>query len=205
MDESTHIALAYQDPLIDSAVVSGFDNDLQSTGLRIQIEPVPFMQYRAGIEWLLPTAIVAYLAKPYFESFLREMGKDHYNLLKLGLTKLLTRISARYGERLKIVSSKGKVSANSYEYSPIFSIEAASGERHRYKLLIQPDISEEEFQVALDAFLNLMCQRHGIESPSTDDFALLNATPIGSVVLVALNLESGKLELIDPIPKKSEP
>lgn len=202
MADQVHIALVYQDPPIDPVVVSGFDDDMRSLGLNIIVEPLPFMQYRGGIEWLLPTAIVVYLAKPYFESFLREMGKDHYVLAKTALNNLRARISAKYGDRLKIVSSHGKRNAETYQYSPIFSIEAESSEGYRYKLLIQPEIEEDDFKLAIEAFLNLMAQNHGTETAEAKNEELLTAEPLTSVVLMSFDPKSGALQIVQPFPKQ---
>ena len=202
MSNKVHIVLAYQDPLIDSGVVADIEDDIRTAGLNIRVKSFSSMQYRAGIEWLLPTALVAFLAKPYFESFLSEMGKDHYTLVKTALSNLSARISAKYGNRLRILSSQGKLGADSYQYSMIFSIEAEASEGYRYKLLIQPEIKEDDFKLAVDAFLNLMLQNHGVKTPEPKNIKLLTARPIGSVLLVSFNPSSGELEIVDPIPKR---
>jgi len=36
-----------------------------------------------GIEWALPTIVVVYLAKPFFEAFLKEAGKDLFPIRDL--------------------------------------------------------------------------------------------------------------------------
>ena len=200
--ENTHVVLTYQVPLIDPIVVSEFEEDVRADGLNVRIEPVPFMQYRAGIEWLVPTAVIVYIAKPYFDSFLSEMGKDHYAIVKTALNNLRARISARYRDRLKVVSSSGKFSKDSEKYSPIFSIEAESSSGYRYKLLIQTEIDEKNFSLALDAFLDLMAQDHRIDSIEEKNECVLAAKPITSVVLLSFNPVSGELEIVDPLPKR---
>jgi len=35
-----------------------------------------------AFEWIIPTMFIVYILKPYFNSFLSEAGKDHYNILK---------------------------------------------------------------------------------------------------------------------------
>jgi hypothetical protein len=98
------------------------------------------MGFRAALEWLAPTAIVAYIAKPYFESFLSELGKDHYAITKNALKNLRDRIQDRFGERLKVFASKGKLGHYDHKFSPVFSIEAQSPFDFRVKLLIQTEI-----------------------------------------------------------------
>jgi len=36
----------------------------------------------AAIEWAIPTVIITYLTKPFFEAFLSEGGKELYKLVK---------------------------------------------------------------------------------------------------------------------------
>jgi len=196
-DTEPHIALTYQAPLIDAAIVEGFEEIVASKGLSVRVEPVEFMQVRAAIEWLIPTAVVAYLTKPYFESFLEEMGKDHYQLLKRGLLAVHKRIMEKYGSRIKMYGSKGKIDPRSHEYSPVFSIEAQSSTNHCIKLLIQTEISEDELSIVIDKFLDLLLQEHGIENTDESNLPILEAKPISRIILVALDQETGYLEVVD--------
>ena len=175
---------------------------MRHEGLYVRVEPIEFIQYRAGVEWLLPTAVVAYLVKPYFESLLKEMGKDHYHLLIRGLKGVYARILQKYGDRIKNIGSNGKVNENAPNYSPAFSIEAEASRGHRFKLLIQSDIDEEMLEIALGRFLDLLSQEHGIAERSNVKRPILAAKPISRIVLVALNHETLQLEVIDVVPKR---
>ena len=204
MPNTVHIAIAYQDPLIDPSVVENFEDDIASPELKVKVESVPFVQFRAGIEWLFPTAVVAYLAKPYFESFLKEMGKDHYLLTKRALKNVHTRIREKYSDRIKL-SSKGKLRDEGRSFSPIFSIEAESPFEYRFKLLIQTDISDEIFEEALGAFLDLLAQSHHLDAVDSNNQKALVAKPMSSIVLVSYNQDTGMLETEDPVPKRGKP
>lgn len=201
MDNDFHIALAYQDPIINPDIVAGFDKDISSPGLKVQVESVPAMNFRAALVWLIPTAIVVYIAKPYFESFLREMGKDHYSVTKKALLNLHARIASRLGDRLRIFASKGKIDPDIHKYSPFFSIEAQSPFGYRVKLLIQTEMQPEHFNLSVEAFLRLMAEIHGLEERSTHTDSMLSNKPIGSMFLVSYNTESGELEYVNPIPE----
>jgi hypothetical protein len=56
--------------------------------LEFQIVKTPQITY-ASLEWAIPTAIAVYIIKPYFESFLKEAGKDHYYILKKWIQKIV--------------------------------------------------------------------------------------------------------------------
>ena len=205
MDMDFHIALAYQEPIINPDVIAGFEDDIKSPGLKVLVEPVPMKGVRAAIEWLVPTAIVAYIAKPYFESFLSEMGKDHYAITKKALGNLREQIQERFGERLKIYASKGKLGPDAHKFSPVFSIEAQSPFEYRIKLLVQTEMQPEQFNLALEAFLNLLAESYGVGELNEQNKQLLSNKPMGRILLICFNPESGKLEYVNPIPESKRP
>ena len=205
MEKDFHIAVVYQEPIITSDVVDGFEDDIQSPGLKVLLEPVPMMGARAALEWLMPTAIVAYIAKPYFESFLSEMGKDHYAISKKAFNNLRARIHKMYGERFKLVGTKGKLGSDAYKFSPVFSIESQTPFEYRVKLLIQTEIEPEQFNLAVEEYLNFLNELYNPNEQSVDSKLLLSNKPVSSVFLVCFNPEAGKLEYVDPIPEIKKP
>ena len=85
--EKPDIAVVYVES-IESSVFEDVRQMLVADGLRLRVESRPDPGPFAGVEWLIPTVVFAYIGKSYFDSFLKEAGKDHYNLLKRGLKKL---------------------------------------------------------------------------------------------------------------------
>jgi len=205
MERDVHIALVYQDPIINSDVIAGFDGDIQAPGLKVLVESVPMMGARSALEWLMPTAIVAYIAKPYFTAFLTEMGKDHYAVTKKAFGNLRARINERFGERLKLVASKGKLGSDAHKFSPVFSIEAQSPCGYRLKLLVQTDMQQERFNLAIEAYFNLLAQIYGTEELTPHSKSLLSNKPACSVLLVCFNEESRELEHVNPMPENKRP
>ncbi|MFH7326604.1 hypothetical protein [Desulfurivibrio sp. C05AmB] len=205
MENEFHIILAYQEPIISSEVVADFEGDIQSPGLNVRVESLPMMGARAGIELLLPTLIVVYFLKPYFESFLSEMGKDHYAMAKRALLNVQARIKSKLGGHIKIFVSEGKRVDHAVKFSPFFSIEAQSPLGYRVKLLIQTEIQLDQFNLAVEAYLRLMAQSHGIEELSEHSKLLLNIKPTGPVLLVCYDAEKGELKYVNPIPERKQP
>ena len=107
----------------------------------------------AGSEWFLPTALVVYISKSYFDGFLKEMGKEHYLLLKKALIKLKSRL--RDILPIKLTASKGKITKESI-YTFSFSIYAEADNDQSFKLLIQKDITDTEYEKIIEAFLNFL-------------------------------------------------
>jgi hypothetical protein len=90
MNTDFHIGFSYQED-IPKQFMSDLIDTISVDGLFLKSEshkPNIF----ATMEWAIPTMIIAYIAKPYFESFLKEAGKDHYQLLKKGFIQLFKNI-----------------------------------------------------------------------------------------------------------------
>ncbi len=81
------IALIYNEHLSDE-LFEDFEKSLSHEGLYIKVESKPDEGAFACAEWFIPTAIVAYIGKSYFEGILKEIGKEHYVLLKKKLSEI---------------------------------------------------------------------------------------------------------------------
>ncbi|MGB0443386.1 MAG: hypothetical protein ACPGFK_00925, partial [Flavobacteriaceae bacterium] len=55
-------------------------NEIFKCGANVKINKRENSVWNA-IEWTIPTIIVGYILKPYFETFLKEAGKEHYKIL----------------------------------------------------------------------------------------------------------------------------
>lgn len=90
MTQEFDVGVSYQED-VPNEIISDFVHTLESGGLEVDT-----IRRRVGVymalEWALPTAVIAYLAKPYFDAFLSEAGKDHYGVTKRGLLKLIGKL-----------------------------------------------------------------------------------------------------------------
>ena len=86
-DKATYyIGISSLDKLPDDLLL-GSIHEIKAPGLIISIRKRPAEAY-AAFEWIVPTACVTYIAKSYFDGFLKEVGKDHITSLKTWLKKL---------------------------------------------------------------------------------------------------------------------
>src|SRR6266850_911935 len=85
-DTLPQLGVSY-DENIPEDIVARFRNLVADDRLDLRVESRPAGP-QAGLEWLLPTAVVILLGKAYFDAFLKEAGKDHYHLLKSGMSRL---------------------------------------------------------------------------------------------------------------------
>lgn len=198
--DTQHLIISY----IDTFPLESFErfrSDVEIPRLKLLLEPRP-QEVFAGIEWLLPTAVVVYIAKSYFESFLKEMGKDHYVLFKSAIDKLGRKILGREAPRIGIIHTKGKIDQESPKYSLAFSVIAEVEAHVRVKLLFDVSLSEGDYAYALQEFLNwLEHLQSGVSSlASLKGFSDIRT--ISGTVLIVFNKEEKRLEVIDPLRKR---
>lgn len=192
-----HLAVLYVDN-IPLEYFSDFTDAVKAEGLDLVVESRPSGIPYAGIEWLMPSAIVAYLAKPYFESFLKEMGKDHYGLVKHGLQKLYTRVAGSKAPEISLISTAGKTNRDQ-PYSLFFSVVVEGPQGRLFKLLIPKPIEKQDYEDAVAAFLEFALQLNlgMLDERTAIDFD--DATPKGRTTLVVYDTAAKRIRAINPL------
>jgi hypothetical protein len=192
------------DEAIDEAPLHQFERELDGHNLSVKLRKLPTLGPFAGIEWLLPTALMVIIAKPYFDSFLNEAGKDHYHILKKYLTKLGSKYTGKDAPRGEYVYSEGKALSTRPRYSPIFSIYGEISTHLRLKLLIEPTITPENLESAVDAFILALTSIQNGACSSHEIAGIEEATDVGGTILVTYDITLSKLVVVNPMPRQSE-
>ncbi|MCE1181726.1 MAG: hypothetical protein LWW81_05385 [Rhodocyclales bacterium] len=185
--------------------IDHFARDINHPGLiYLQDEREDFGIY-AGLEWLVPTAVVVYLAKPYFTAFLSEAGKDHYQLLRKALVELAKRYIGAGAPQLRAVSAGGKAKEPSGKYSLVFSVVADLDQATSIKLLIESDLEHAAVEQATEAFLDFIKDIHLGQADFSRVVDAESARISGRILLVKYDQASKALIAVDPIPQRNEP
>lgn len=179
---------------IPSAIFNEFVQDVASENVELEIRA--HGSVFAGIDWLMPTAIMLFISRAYFDAIFSEMGKDHYKILKRGIKALQRRAMAF---RIVQKGTPGKLSDRPL-YSRGFSIMVAIADRLTLKFLIQPDLAEADAEKALTAFLDLV-QSISDRSIDVETLERLEAgRVIGRTLLLAYDFEAERIVTVDPMP-----
>lgn len=157
-----HISIVHSEEL-DTAPFEELRALLRCEGLDVKLQSAPKAGPFASLEWLIPTAVVLFIAKAYFEAFLAEAGKDHYEILKRGAKSLATRFTGEQAPIAKLVASKGKVQNSAMKYSLVCSVVAELEGSISVKLLLQTDFTPEHTGQALDCFFEFVRTFHSGE------------------------------------------
>ena len=112
----------------------------------------------AGVELFIDTAIILMIAKPYFDSFLKEAGRDHYVILKSAILALCEKLLGkdRVVKIEVVVSSNSPLKQSADPFSPAFSIIAPLGSRKRMKFVFRQEMTLEDLDKYTDLILNLV-------------------------------------------------
>lgn len=198
-DEVIHLAASY-DMNIDSAAVAEFESELAAPGLSVRTEERPKSGPFAGLEWLVPTALMVIIAKPYFDSFLSEAGKDHYHILKKAIVRLGNRFLGKNAPQTRLIYTKGKSLSDTPKYSLVFSVYGEIAPRFRIKLLVNPGAKPEDLEIAIDAFLSALASIHDESYQQGNISGFDGVNPVGGTLLVTYDPSISKLIVVNPLP-----
>lgn len=168
-------------------------------GTRVDLKRLPPEGPYAFLEWLIPTAVILFMLKPYVEAFSTETGKLHADALHKGLSALWNKVFGPKPEVVAtIVGTKGK--AGPGVFSPVLSVKAKRNDGGDVTLLFPPSTSTEHFFAAADRFIKLMETHYALSGTDalTETMNLIrNPSNRSFQSLVYMNPETQKLELID--------
>ena len=157
MKEILHLVFTYPESysqeIIDKDIA-----ELETPNIKIHIERHENEAY-AAMEWIVPTLFSGIVLKPYFESFFQEAGKDHYQLLKKGLKKMLASGRETDVKLITPAESTQKLS-KSYTQSLAVSILFQSKTGRNIKLLFDNNLKFEDWENQLEEFLILIREHY---------------------------------------------
>ena len=150
-----------------------------------------------GFEWIIPTAFGAYILKPYFDAFLSEAGKDHYDILKKSLKTLIKKGKQFETKVVASDQSPDKLS-NSYTQSLTVSIEFQTIDNRHIKLLFDNNLSLQDWNKGLENFIQLISENYESypNDKLTERIKELN-TKENRIIYVLINPVTRELELFD--------
>ena len=201
VDTNPHIALLHHSE-VPTGILDEFCTSVNVDSLRLERVSRPESSPQMGIEWLAFPAIAVFLLKPYFDSFMKEAGKDHYYVLKNALKALwATLFSKNRKFQAVIVTASG---VKNLEYSMLLAIYTATDDGKLVKLLIPEECSEEEFSASIEAFLNFVEAYHSGKSENEIVSNLKSEGGSGNITLVAYDGKSKSLRKFDIGPNSRD-
>lgn len=189
------IAVMYDENL-SSEMFDDFRNGVSNEGLNLVVESKPESEPFMCAEWFIPTAIVAYIGKSYFDGFLKEMGKDHFSSLKKMLSGLAVKSMSKPRIEPVLIGTEGKLSKNN-PYSLAFSVYAEANDGNRFKLLVPKPSDTEDYTEIIYKFLEFLESYHSGIKRVEDIGCDLSKKPPSGHIFVHLNPKTKNIEWLD--------
>lgn len=126
-----------------------------------QRKPTPY----ASLDWLIPTGIVLFITRSYFDGIFKEIGKDHYQWLKSAASSLYKKVLGDNPEFHFSIASAGKLKTPSH-FSGSLSFFYSNDCGHRVKLLFPLDVTTEDYELSCVEFMKLVATH---EAKHSDD------------------------------------
>ncbi len=197
VDTKPHIVLLHHSE-VPTGLLDEFYANVNVDSLRLERVSRPEPSPQMGIEWLAFPAIAIFLLKAYFDSFLKEAGRDHYYGLKKALKSLWGKLFSKEREfQAAIVTASG---VKKLEYSMLFAIYAAFDDGTLVKLLIPEECSEDEYSATIEIFLGFVASCRSEKSESKIAINLNPERGSGNIVLVAYDKKSKSLRKVSVRP-----
>jgi len=191
-----HIAILHVNT-VPSAGFEEFRRATSAPGLDVQIVELDPPGPMAGVEWLMPTLVIGFVASSYFGGFFQEAGKDHYLLVKEQFKKLYAQVAGPDAPEIKLIGSAGKVKPVQ-PYSLYFSLVGQGPNDVSVKLLLKKPLSQLEYDQSVEASLDFL---RNLNTDSLDAEAkrrFQSVTPMGRTLLVVFDETTKEVVPINP-------
>ncbi|MDF1816659.1 MAG: hypothetical protein P1V20_30935 [Verrucomicrobiales bacterium] len=179
MDQEIKLAILTQEGVPD-AIWSDFLNHCHTPGAEdVHVKKLP-PEPKCGILELIPAAIALYLAKPFFDSFLKSLGTDAYAKTKSRLAQTFSNTNSL---NLTIAASGAKKIGKGTSYSRIFSIHSNTLDGRAIKFLMPDKPTEEQSEEIIGSLIDQMAAYYETSEDSEILNIILDSESRGNVYL----------------------
>jgi hypothetical protein len=189
------IAVVYNEQFSNSLFEKfkdGISNEKLSLVIESREDDGPYM----CSEWFILTGIAVFIGKSYFDGFLKEAGKDHYQALKTHLSELTNDVMTTPRIEPVILGTEGKISSKN-PYSLAFSIYAEAGDGNRFKLLLPKPNDASNYTEIIHMFLEFLNDYHsGVKVLDSIGYKI-ERRPSAGMIFVHMDPASEKIEWLD--------
>lgn len=166
MKENLHLVFVYPKSFPQQVIEEEL-SEVDEANLQFQVARQENSTY-AAMEWIVPTFFATYLLKPYFEAFLQEAGKDHYEIVKSVCKKMLAKGKAIKSQLVSASKSTHKLSGN-YTQSHTVSITFQTKTGRQVKMLFDDNLELNDWEKAFDEFSGYILEHY--ENFPVDSFS----------------------------------
>lgn len=161
MEKKPDIIIDFNE-ILPEELISEEIKEISDCGANVKINKRENSAWNA-FEWTIPTIIVGYILKPYFETFLKEAGKEHYKILTEKIKPLVKKGKSVETKLLTASQTIEKVS-KTYNQSHSISLIVETKSGRLIKLLFDNDLSVTDWEDAIDELFDFVIENY--ENPN---------------------------------------
>lgn len=190
------IGLMFEENLSDE-IFKEFENSVKTDGLNLLVESKEPSGPMMCSEWYVIPVVLAFIGKSYFDGFLKEMGKDHYQFFKESLSSLSNKVMDTPRIEPTLMGTKGKLNTNT-PFSLAFSIHAETDDGFTFKLLIPKSLIHCSYDLITIKFMEFIEDYHlGIKDLNSIGFVNSHPLPPKGLIFVHYNIEANSIEWLN--------
>ncbi|MEH6482422.1 MULTISPECIES: hypothetical protein [Pseudoalteromonas] len=190
------IGLMFEEDLSDE-IFKEFENSVKTDGLNLLVESKEPSGPMMCSEWHVIPVVLAFIGKSYFDGFLKEMGKDHYQFFKESLSSLSNKVMDPPRIEPTLMGTKGKLSTNN-PFSLAFAIHAETNDGFTFKLLIPKSSIHCSYDLITIKFMEFIEDYHlGIKDLNSIGFVNPHPLPPKGLIFVHYNIEANSIEWLN--------
>lgn len=197
MNKADIFILCVEDDSVPEEVLAQFKNEIKIDGLSVVFEKRQPLGPMACLEWFVVPAVLVYIAKSYFDGFLGEMGKEHFQSLKKSLSELSSSVMKSPRIEPTLIGTEGKLTGNN-PYSLAFSIMADAERGYKFKLLVPKATSESGCKLITNRFMEFLADYgSGLQDLESIGCAWPGTHPPSNTIFVHYNVDKDAIEWLD--------
>jgi hypothetical protein len=191
-----HIGFEYADS-IDPLFLDDFRKKVYSNSIVTVEEKRPGNPVYMTVEWFIPTVVVLFVTKLYFETFIKEIAKDHYEILKDAIAELANKSKKNISVTL-IASGEGKLGKEKIFTSAFSFIYIAQDVKTNFKFLYREGATDEQITEATSFFLDLLKEYNENIEESKLNSMLSKLTRKSSTIIICYNEITREAMILKP-------
>lgn len=163
---------------------------IKDKGISYDVIKIPQGVAYNAFEWIIPTAVATFLLKPFFESFLKEAGKDTYLLFKEWIKN--TAINSRSIE-VKLITSKQSTEKLNKSYTQSLSYSAAFQTKggKLIKVLFDDTLDDEFWVMAIEKmFDNISDHYENYPNDKISKAIEISSERVNDVIYALIDIDS---------------
>mgnify|MGYP005991795541 CR=1 FL=1 len=165
-------------------VFKSFEDTVKADGLYLVVESREPSGPMACSEWYMLPVVAAFIGKSYFDGFLKEMGKDHFQSLKENLSSLTCKVMDKPRIEPTLMGTAGKISTNN-PFSLSFAIHADTDDGFTFKLLVPKPTGNCDYDTITIKFMEFLEDYHlGIKTLESIGFVNDTTIPRSNLIFV---------------------